>query len=481
METRVHLNEGKNGVEIYFSAKPSEDILSLIKQHGFRFSRPQCMWYAKQSPERIAFAESLAIERESTSSEPNTAAYMPSYTMVDRIPIFKSADESAWENKKGYFADLQALIENHNSEFIITDLRNALTPGKTCERIIVGSRCDQTNPAGLFNGIKTFRDVYERYFVNRLTPEGCTITAHSEKSNTTFTPFKEIKRIKTPDKWTIPHLWKAMLTGQIFHGWIDGVYTDDYAYDAHVNFHTGSEMHLPSFAKQLIESPSGWWVQVDKKDGHTAQLSINCHSFDHRTVVFDANCTLEEAEKRSRDRETKRDEHNQQMLSQVKPDLCLDPLKLYFISYIEMDHNTKMYEKRDAFISGGVISDECDYDGCPIIEAEEKPILADRMYQIFNTHSRLRAGDESRFIHVHEKETYVTGYALQELLSEGSALRCSWQPINSDELRSDLMDFLTKRKMILFSKANIDYAAMIGRLDAELSRITAKEAIHESP
>lgn len=64
-DVTIVLNEEKNGVEIHFKGamatkvKDSEEIRSSIKANGFRWSRFGKMWYAKQSPKTIAFANSF--------------------------------------------------------------------------------------------------------------------------------------------------------------------------------------------------------------------------------------------------------------------------------------------------------------------------------------------------------------------------------------------------------------------------------------
>src|SRR5690606_6225857 len=110
--------------------------------------------------------------------------------------------------------------------------------------------------------------------------------------------FVKIKPIKKPEKWTVAHVWKAILAGQIYKGVKDGYYTDDYAHDAAVNFKTGSRIHLPSLAKKVIENPSGWRVYVDKEENGITQLSFNCHSFDCNTLYFDESCNIQEAQRR---------------------------------------------------------------------------------------------------------------------------------------------------------------------------------------
>lgn len=56
----VRENEERDGVEIVFPAKPSDEVRERMKALGFRWSRPQSLWYAKRTPERLAFAKSLA-------------------------------------------------------------------------------------------------------------------------------------------------------------------------------------------------------------------------------------------------------------------------------------------------------------------------------------------------------------------------------------------------------------------------------------
>lgn len=48
-ETTVRRNEEHNGIEVVFPVRPSEDVLGALKSMGFRWSRPQGLWYAKYS------------------------------------------------------------------------------------------------------------------------------------------------------------------------------------------------------------------------------------------------------------------------------------------------------------------------------------------------------------------------------------------------------------------------------------------------
>ena len=59
MNVNVILNEEKNGIEIRFDGKPEAEVIESLKSNGFRWSGKQKMWFAKQTDERIQFANSL--------------------------------------------------------------------------------------------------------------------------------------------------------------------------------------------------------------------------------------------------------------------------------------------------------------------------------------------------------------------------------------------------------------------------------------
>lgn len=55
----ITLNEEKNGIEIRFDGKPEAEVIESLKSNGFRWRGKQKMWFAKQTDERIQFANSL--------------------------------------------------------------------------------------------------------------------------------------------------------------------------------------------------------------------------------------------------------------------------------------------------------------------------------------------------------------------------------------------------------------------------------------
>lgn len=58
--TNIILNKEKNGIEVRFDVKPAQEIIDSLKEHGFRWSGKQKMWYAKQDSERLALVDSLS-------------------------------------------------------------------------------------------------------------------------------------------------------------------------------------------------------------------------------------------------------------------------------------------------------------------------------------------------------------------------------------------------------------------------------------
>lgn len=59
-EIEVNENKEKNGIEIRFPGKPSEEVRSALKSNGFRWSRRGGFWFNKHSPEAFQFAQALA-------------------------------------------------------------------------------------------------------------------------------------------------------------------------------------------------------------------------------------------------------------------------------------------------------------------------------------------------------------------------------------------------------------------------------------
>lgn len=55
----IRINEERNGIELRFDSKPDQSVMDSLKANGFRWSKYQKMWYAKQTESRMDFANSL--------------------------------------------------------------------------------------------------------------------------------------------------------------------------------------------------------------------------------------------------------------------------------------------------------------------------------------------------------------------------------------------------------------------------------------
>lgn len=194
----------------------------------------------------------------------------------------------------------------HRDSFNITDISNAMLPGKVCRQYTVRvenvydardwcinnalTRADSLYQAFLMlEGMKwdqpnRWGSIPERAFVI----DGVMLTAHKGflKSIRTFSPLhlERIKPLKEePKKWTVPHAVRAIVNGQFDVLKCNGVYTDDYYYDYATDYKRGEiESHI-SFARRIFESPSGWWVS---KDSDTGEVRICCHHFDNNSFLF---------------------------------------------------------------------------------------------------------------------------------------------------------------------------------------------------
>lgn len=477
MKATLTVNTERNGLELYFSGKPGRDVLTALKDARWRYHRAKKCWYARQSEANRAFALQL-VDGES-AMEPAKAdeaePYFPPYDVVNGTPIYHSSDLSCWEHDAGYFQDISAYVTVRTQQIVIVDLTNALIPGKECPRIVM-TPANSCPPAPMNAGLDTFRAVYDAFFVRREKPVlDCNIHETQLKSMQVFTPFKEIRPIKTPARWTLPHVWKAILAGQIYEGYCNGRYTDDYAYDAAVNFRSGVPLHLPSFAKELIEDSSGWRVYPDKEDGGRVQLSVDCHTFDLNTLQFDAACDWPENIRRREERQRELEEHNARMQARM---LSAEQIRdtvavgfLFDVETLEMDDNTGRYEIRKALMTRGELLAD---SGAEVVSIKDHPIADDALFEIA-CNAGLEA--DARVI-LHDHGAIVSGRALREMLAdETSAARIytvqecrqSWE-----KLRKDLEDRLSGRVQILFNPTpRSRLLEVLARLDAERARLQA--------
>jgi hypothetical protein len=177
----------------------------------------------------------------------------------------------------------------------VQDVANAGKTGKTCARGTVEFSQKDPNSSDALQGLMDFVRAHDGDFRKILEtiaqkPYGmrggyreshhegnATFHFATEQANRVYSPFATYKPLtEKPAKWTLTHAIRALWNGQAENLQCNGRYTDDYAYDAASNYGKGAISNARAFAKQLIESPSGWRA-VD--EGENGMVGVHCHSF----------------------------------------------------------------------------------------------------------------------------------------------------------------------------------------------------------
>jgi hypothetical protein len=118
IQVELKLNEKLNGIELYFTGKPSEGTRELLKENGFRWSKYNKCWYTKQSDKSMLFAESLVSAYNDTiTEEPET--------MEEVTETVITASEEANQVTEPITAEQPTNEEEtpenpYNSEYVIT-------------------------------------------------------------------------------------------------------------------------------------------------------------------------------------------------------------------------------------------------------------------------------------------------------------------------------------------------------------------------
>ena len=239
-----------------------------------------------------------------------------------------------WNSHDDWFLQRDQIKAHlYNGSLRLVDITDAMKPGKMCEEFTFNWNWHAGTPPGLaglfkrhgyhlrslFNELRGLDWQHRKHWkTDEVAPDlgwqelsyadlvalfpaeefgrrempGDSLTLHrSERSSIrVWSPFATVKPLpEPPKKWTVAHVVRALLCGQFSNLKCEGVYTDDYAYDAAVNFHIGEFGSRPgaavAFARRILESPSGWWASVrGEAAGH---VSICCHHFDSNSFKFE--------------------------------------------------------------------------------------------------------------------------------------------------------------------------------------------------
>ena len=72
------INNELNGIEVYFSQKPEQNIIEELKAKKWRWNRAKKCWYAKQSESSLTLAKEIAsveIEPQATKAKAKATTY----------------------------------------------------------------------------------------------------------------------------------------------------------------------------------------------------------------------------------------------------------------------------------------------------------------------------------------------------------------------------------------------------------------------
>ena len=89
MNMKVNLNKQLNGIELIFQEKPETEILTMLKENGFRWHRQKKLWYAKVTDERKAFVKELQKANTEIISVPNNVSETPTKVKAKKQPVNK--------------------------------------------------------------------------------------------------------------------------------------------------------------------------------------------------------------------------------------------------------------------------------------------------------------------------------------------------------------------------------------------------------
>ena len=183
----------------------------------------------------------------------------------------------------------------------VTDLTNALLPGKTCRTFTLKldgphghlhvtnwiSRKFGNDIRALFSYCDGLEYPQGRWGIepHRIQTENGEITVYKDDESgvRTFSPFSlsALKPLKAiPAKWTMRHVYAAIANKQFKRLQCKGVYTDDYAWDDAVNYRKGDIKSPLDFLQSIIDSPSGWRCYASGNS-----VAVNCHHFDTNEFI----------------------------------------------------------------------------------------------------------------------------------------------------------------------------------------------------
>jgi len=452
----LQMNEEHAGIEISFAIRPSQEVIDILKNNGFRWHYHKKLWFAKQTPERLDFAEKLTgagvLSEESvhTLQPVHGKAFLAKDNIHDQQPnTFAACYDSIGETKilpqleGSLYTNTEAFFEKENLYFrrsfgfteciTFLELKNAQKVGASCTEWHLYKAADAPETLSTIlanNGAEDLKAIWALCTSGKEI-DGVSVSRREHKGVDVFSPFVSVKPLTAlPDKWTKRNFTQALMSGQLYRGEVAYRYTDDYAYDAAIGFLTGVGLNMASFAKNEV---GDWGVcttcinQTDKPDEYGGcPVTYSEHINSSKTLWFDVNCDIAEGKRRAEDRRQKIEKHNQDLeLSciHIRPS-SIDPNKCYSILKLDKHANTGAYGVTNELLQGHVLRECLSTERVQpdIVSLEELQIEPLRFYTVANFfHRRDKEEDDERIIGCGNWKQIVTGKALLELTREGIA------------------------------------------------------------
>ncbi len=111
----ITLNTEKNGIELRFDTKPNTDIITAIKEAGFRWSGKQKIWYAKQNDETVALANQISESEGSFEYKPKTETNIDLWSLTRTEGIEDNYGKNRIMNTKEIAANIRKHLRNRFS------------------------------------------------------------------------------------------------------------------------------------------------------------------------------------------------------------------------------------------------------------------------------------------------------------------------------------------------------------------------------
>lgn len=111
----ITLNTEKNGIELRFDTKPNTDVITAIKEAGFRWSGKQRMWYAKQNDNTVALANQISESEGNFEYKPKTETNIDLWSVTRTEGIEDNYGKTRITNTKEIAANIRKHLRNRFS------------------------------------------------------------------------------------------------------------------------------------------------------------------------------------------------------------------------------------------------------------------------------------------------------------------------------------------------------------------------------